>query len=530
MMTRWKRLTSVLVLAGVGSAGWMFGSGLVRDAQYARAAAEVQASREQISKAEDLATVFREVGKVVEPSVVNIDVRKTVKGVHRALPFDDDMLRKFFPDKDGDGQPDIPEGFGDGQMEEIGTGSGVIMETDGSTAYVLTNNHVAGGAEEMIITLSDGRQIKNGKVLGTDPKTDLAVVKIDADHLIAAKWGDSGELQKGDWVVAFGSPFGYVGSMTHGIISALNRQTNARGGSGILGKYGYENFIQVDAPINPGNSGGPLVNLHGDVIGINTAIASRSGGFQGIGFAIPSNQAKFVYGQLKSKGKVTRGWLGVAIANVNQPEVAPIAHDTFGFKGNDGIFVQEVMSDTPATGKLKNGDVITKLNGKPVKDVTDLRNEIASFPPKTEIALTVFRDGKDQDVKLTLGEQPEDLAAANRKGGRGSDDSGSADDAAANAKTKMGVTLGDLSEELADRFGIDKGVKGAVVREVDPRSPAARAGIRPGDVITDVAKHPVSNAKEAREQLGKADLSKGVTLYVVSREGSRFVRVEGAEK
>src|SRR3954465_533214 len=165
MKNRWKRLTSVLVLAGVGSAGWMFGSGLVRDAQFARAAAEVQASREQISKAEDLATVFREVGKVVEPSVVNIDVRKTVKGVHRALPFDDDMLRKFFPDKNGDGEPDVPEGLGDGQMEEIGTGSGVIMETDGSSAYILTNNHVAGGAEEMIITLSDGRQIKNGKVL-----------------------------------------------------------------------------------------------------------------------------------------------------------------------------------------------------------------------------------------------------------------------------------------------------------------------------------------------------------------------------
>jgi S1-C subfamily serine protease len=147
MMTRWKRLTSVLVLAGVGSAGWMLGSGLVRDAQFARAAADVQTSREQLQKAEDLSTVFREVGKAVEPSVVNIEVTKTVKGVHRALPFDDDMLRRFFPDKDGDGQPDIPEGFGDGQMEEIGTGSGVIMETDGSSAYVLTNNHVAGGAD-----------------------------------------------------------------------------------------------------------------------------------------------------------------------------------------------------------------------------------------------------------------------------------------------------------------------------------------------------------------------------------------------
>jgi serine protease Do len=382
-MTRLKKLTSVLLLAGVGSAGWMFGSGLVRDAQFARAAAEVQASREQLAKAEDLATVFREVGKAVEPSVVNIDVRKTVKGVHRSLPFGDDMLRRMFPDKDGDGEPDMPEGFGDGQMEEIGTGSGVIMEADASSAFILTNNHVAGGAEEMIITLADGRQVKNGKVVGADPKTDLAVIKIEADRVIAAKWGDSGELQKGDWIVAFGSPFGYVGSMTHGIVSALDRQTGARGnGAGILGKFGYENFIQVDAPINPGNSGGPLVNLHGEVIGINTAIASRSGGFQGIGFAIPSNQAKFVYAQLKEKGKVTRGWLGVGIANVTLPEVTPIARDEFGYKGNDGVFVQQVMPDTPATGKLKKGDVITKINGKSVRNVTELRNQIAAMAPR----------------------------------------------------------------------------------------------------------------------------------------------------
>jgi serine protease Do len=507
----------------------MFGNGLVSDVRFARAAAEVQTSREQLAHAEDLATVFREVGKAVEPSVVNIDVRKTVKGVSRSLPFNDDMLRKFFPDKNGDGEPDVPEGFGDGQMEEIGTGSGVIMQVDGSTAYILTNNHVAGGAEEMVVTLSDGRQIKNGKLLGTDPKTDLAVVKIEADHLIAAKWGDSGELQKGDWVVAFGSPFGYVGSMTHGIVSALNRQTNMRGGAGILGRYGYENFIQVDAPINPGNSGGPLVNLHGEVIGINTAIASRSGGFQGIGFAIPSNQAKFVYGQLKDKGKVTRGWLGVAIASVNEPSVEKLAK-SFGYKGNDGVFVQEVMNDTPSTGKLKAGDVVTALNGKPVKDVTELRNQIASIAPKSDVTLTVYRDGKTQDVKLTLGEQPDDLAVS-RNRGRGGSEGASGEDANADAKSKIGVTLGDLTDELADRFGVDKGVKGAVVREVDPKSPAAREGLRPGDVITEVTptgqpSKQVGNAKDAREALAKADLTKGVRLYVVSREGSRFVFVQ----
>jgi serine protease Do len=526
-MNRMKKMMSVAVLAGVGATGFMFGNGMVHDVQFARAEAQVQTSREQLAHAEDLATVFREVGKVVEPSVVNINVRKTVKGVHRALPFDDEQLKKFFPDRNGDGEPDMPEGFGDGNMEEVGTGSGVIMEVNGSTAYVLTNNHVAGGAEEMLITLSDGRQIKNAKLLGADPKSDLAVVQIDADHLIPAKWGDSSVLQKGDWIVAFGSPFGYIGSMTHGIVSALNRQTSQGGGGGILGRYGYENFIQVDAPINPGNSGGPLVNLHGEVVGINTAIASRSGGFQGIGFAIPSEQAKFVYGQLKDKGKVTRGWLGVAIASVNEPPVGKLA-ESFGYKDHDGVFVQEVMEGTPSSGKLEKGDVVTSLNGKQVKDVTELRNQIASLAPNTEVSLGVFRDGKSQDVKLKLGTQPDDLAVA-RNGKSGGNNGGGSEDLA-EAKSKIGLGLTDVTEELAEKFGLDKGVKGALVKEVDPRGPAAREGIRPGDVITQIGKQDVASAKDARDALAKADATKGVRLYVVSREGSRFVFVQGADK
>src|SRR5688500_11587913 len=196
----------------------------------------------------------------------------------------------MFPDRDGDGEPDVPPGLrpprgGDdeedgGLFEQQGTGSGVIIEVDGSKGFIVTNNHVAGGATEMVITLADGREIKNGKLLGADPKTDLALIEIKADRLVPAKWGDSDQLQKGDWIMAFGSPFGYVGSMTHGIVSALNRNN-----VGILGRQGYENFIQVDAPINPGNSGGPLVNTRGEVVGINTAIASRTGSFAGIGFA-----------------------------------------------------------------------------------------------------------------------------------------------------------------------------------------------------------------------------------------------------
>ena len=521
-----KTMTAVLA-AAVGVGGFMFGNGYVRDAQFARAQEQVQTSRAELARAEDLASVFRHVGKAVEPSVVNIRVSKAVTGnVHRSLPFDDETLKRFFPDRDGDGEPDVPEGFGggggpEGDFDQIGTGSGVIMEVDGSTGYILTNNHVAGHADEMTITLSDGRSIKDGKVVGADPKSDLAVVKIQADRLIPAKWGDSSKLQKGDWIMAFGSPFGYIGSMTHGIVSALNRDV------GILrSTMGYENFIQVDAPINPGNSGGPLVDVHGDVVGINTAIASTRGGFMGIGFAIPSNQAKFVYGALKKNGKVTRGWLGVAIASVSDARVTKLA-ESFGWDKTEGVFVQQVMEDTPASGKLQEGDVITAINGEEVKDVNALRNRIADTPPNQEVTLKVFRDKKTEDVKLKVGEQPENLAIASRRGGARGEE---ADVAPAETKSTAGMVLGDLSDQNRERFSIDEGVKGALVREVEQRSVAAKEGIRPGDVITKVGAKAVTNAKEAREALKEADLAKGVRLYVVGREGSRFAFIQTEEK
>src|SRR3954462_3324778 len=343
-----KRFLSLTLAASAFGFGYL-GYNYTQNRSFALAEEKREEVRAGLSHAEDLATAFRSVGKVVEPSVVNIQVRKKGPDI-RSLPIDPDDLRKFFP-KGPDGEDLVPKNFrnprGGGQgnpgdqdspdddtfemPDQIGTGSGVIMEYNDGKGYILTNNHVAGAAEELTITLSDGREFHNGKVLGTDPKTDLAVIEIKADRLSPAKWGNSDDLQKGDWIMAFGSPFGYVGSMTHGIVSALNRQ------AGILGAAGYESFIQVDAPINPGNSGGPLVNLHGEVVGINTAIASQSGGFQGIGFAIPSNQAKFIYTALKEKGKVTRGWLGVSIKDVaKDPGLAA----SFGYKAEKGVFVQ----------------------------------------------------------------------------------------------------------------------------------------------------------------------------------------------
>jgi serine protease Do len=529
-MKGFRKTAAVFAIGGASVAAWVVGSNLVKDAQFARAKEDVNVTREQLSTVQDLSTVFRKVGKSVEPSVVNIVVHKGMPKGRRALPFNDDLLKKFFPDRDGDGQPDLPEGFGDGAgpddspMDQVvGTGSGVIMETQGGSGFILTNNHVAGGATDLEVTLADGRVIKGKdvKVLGADAKTDLAVVKVEADHLITAKWGDSDQLERGDWVLAFGSPFGYTGSMTHGIVSALNRQ------AGILSeKQGYENFIQVDAPINPGNSGGPLTNIHGEVVGINTAIASRSGSFSGLGFAIPSNQAKFVYSSLKEKGKVTRGWLGVGIVDIAKD---PGLAKSFHYTGDKGVLVEQTFSNTPATGKLQNGDIITEVNGKPADDVLHLRNQVASTKPGEDLKLKVWRDGKYSDVDVKIGEQPEDLTAVGmRNGGRaGPGGSGNDNGQASKSEDKLGLRLMNPSEQLLQQFGLGEEAKeGAVITSVKPNSPAYKAGLRPGMVITRVNNQSVKDAQDATAAIGKQDVSKGVRFYVVTPAGSRFVFVE----
>ena len=517
-LTRVNKSLAVLLLGG-GAAGAFFGavhSPLVFGEQGS-------ATQQQIGHAEDLSTVFRDVGKQVETSVVEIQVRKTVKAP-KGVPLPDDMLRRFFPDlpnspenphgDQGDGDENGGNGGGGGgSFEQVGTGSGVILEVNGKTGFILTNNHVAGGATEMAVTLADGRRIDNAKLVGADPKTDLAVVQIEADNLKAAKWGDSSSLQQGDWIMAFGAPFGYVGSMTHGIVSALNR-TNV----GILGRNGYEDFIQVDAPINPGNSGGPLVNLHGEVVGINTAIASRSGAFSGIGFAIPINEAKFVYSQLKEHHKVTRGWLGVAISDVSKfPDVAK----AMGYDKAVGVLVEQTFPNTPATGKLQKGDIVTAINGKPVETVTALRNTIATEAPGSEITLNVFREGKTQDVPIKLGEQPENLTAVGQGGGNPENPAGGH-----NTADALGMHLATPTDELAQKFGLQDNAQGAVVTSVTPRSAAERAGVAPGDVITEVDHKPVKSAQDASNLISHHSGNGPILLYVTNTEGSHFVAVE----
>jgi serine protease Do len=491
------------------------------------AQAQVQAQGEAAPTLNDIAKAFREVGKSVEPSVVNIKVRKAIAaprgrgGGMPPGPMQDPFFRRFF-DPDNNGEPNFPgdgggSPFGGGEM--IGQGSGVIMQVDGKTAYVVTNYHVAGDADEMQIVLNDGRTIDNAKLVGADPRTEVAVVKIEADGLKAAKWGNSDELAKGDWVLAFGAPFGYVGSMTHGIVSALNR-TDLQ-----IIPQGYEQFIQIDAPINPGNSGGPLTNIRGEVIGINTAIASRSGGFQGIGFAIPSNLARQIATQLRDKGKITRGWLGVGITSVGESPNEQATARSFGYEGKNGVLVEQVFPDTPAAGKLQPGDIVTRINGKDVADSSALRNTIAQLAPGSEATLDVYRDGKTVPVKITLGDQPSNLASAG-----GQEDEQGQPDRSPQEGPRLGVSLSDLSPDLAQRLGLKSDVRGAAVTQVAPRSPAAQAGIRPGDIITKVNTTSVSNAGEAIAAIRKADLKKGVRLYVMSQGGARFVFVQVPDK
>jgi serine protease Do len=306
--------------------------------------------------------------------------------------------------------------------------------------------------------------------------------------------------------------------MTHGIVSALHR-THV----GIIDNdFSYENFIQVDAPINPGNSGGPLVNLHGEVVGVNTAIASRTGGFQGIGFAIPSDQAHPIYDALKDKGKVTRGFLGVVIEDVtlNKDEAA-----SAGYLGDNGVFVKGTEFNTPAIGKLDEGDVITAINGKPVATAADLRNQIAMSAPGTPVKLTVSRDGKQQTVTIKLGEQPDDMSAV-ASGERGHQNDQNSDSVTADS---LGFRMSTLTDELATRFNLQDAKSGVVVTTVAHGSPAEEAGLHAGDLITKIGRTDVTDAGSAADAIAKGDPSKGIAMHVTNQDGSHFLFVKTAQ-
>jgi serine protease Do len=431
----------------------------------------------------------------VLPAVVNISSTKTVKiaGGNPSLPFlNDPFFRQFFG-RDFRGQPRIPQ-----EQREHSLGSGVIVSPDG---YILTNNHVVEGATDIRVALPDRRDFK-GRVVGADPKTDLAVVKIDQRNLPTLAMGDSTKVRTGNFVLAVGDPFGVGETVTMGIVSATGR-----GGFGI---EDIEDFIQTDAAINPGNSGGALTDVRGRLIGINTAILTGgSSGNQGVGFAIPVALAQRVMQQIIQSGKVTRGWLGVVIQPVT-PQIA----QAFGLSENKGALVGDVEPGSPAArAGLQKGDVILQLNGQPIVDARALSLAASQMAPGSSVRLTIFRNGKQQDVNATLGEMPNRNPGAASQGG------------STPANALSGVAVSNLTPDIAQQLNLPPSTRGAVVAEVADGSPAAEAGLQRGDVIQEVNRQPVRSVTDFNNAVRQAG-NKPVLLLVNSGGNTRYVVIQ----
>ena len=438
---------------------------------------------------------FRSVAKQVSPAVVFIQVEKEVtqqmsNNPFGNSPFGDEFFRRFFgqPPQQQQEQQQAPK------RRETGQGSGFLISADG---YIMTNNHVVGDADKVTVQLLDGREY-DAEIVGTDPPTDVALIKINADEKLPfLKLGNSDKLEVGDWVLAFGNPFGLSHTLTAGIVSAKGR-------SGI-GLNDYENFIQTDAAINPGNSGGPLVNLDGEVVGMNTAIFSRSGGYMGIGFAIPINMATNIREQLVQHGSVTRGRIGVYIQDLTK-DLA----ESFDIDQRNGILVAQVMADSPAENAgLKQGDVILELDGKKVDKVANFRNQIALTRPGTEVELLVLREGKKKEIDVTIGAMETDQQGH---------------PVSSNELPELGMSLQTLTPELADQLGYEN-ESGVVVTEIQAGSIAARAGIKRGDLIQEVNRQEVNDPDQVRKLIEEGK-KKTVLLLVRQGDASRYLALK----
>lgn len=440
--------------------------------------------------ARELSSAFEQVAKTVTPSVVNISsVTRSRAPSSRSRRAQQDPFFEPFKDFFGD---DFDRLFQNPDGVQQGLGTGVVVDAAG---HILTNNHVVANADEVTVRLPNDKTYK-AQVVGTDPRTDLAVIKIKEKNLQAAALGNSDELKIGEWVVAAGNPFGLANTITAGIVSAKGRS--------LMGGGQFEDFIQTDAAINPGNSGGPLVNLKGEVVGINTAIFSRSGGYMGIGFAIPINMAKTVMESLIKQGKVVRGWLGVGIQPLT-PELA----ESFQHEGTDGVLVGDVEPSGPAAkAGIKQGDIIVSIAGEKVKGVNELRNIVAAVKPGMTISLLVIRDGSPKKLDATVGEVP--------SGERSETEEREA------PKVDIGLSVETLNAELARRLGSKK-EGGVIVTNVQPGGLADTAGIQARDLIISVNGTPVKTTSEFYRLLEKADLSKGVRFVVETQGMERFV-------
>jgi serine protease Do len=441
-------------------------------------------------------TSFAPVVKKVAPAVVKVfTTTKMHNTAFNGAPDGmDDLLRRFFGDQPQGRTPRREFGV----PRQQGIGSGVIATKDG---YILTNNHVVDGADEVKVALQDGREF-TAKVIGRDPKTDVAVIKVDAKDLPAITLADSDKVEVGDVVLAVGNPFGIGQTVTTGIVSATGR-------GGAIG-LDYEDFIQTDAAINPGNSGGALIDAQGRLIGINTAILSRTGGNQGIGFAIPVNLARDVMTSLVKDGHVTRGYLGVMIQDVN-----PALAKEFKLKESQGALVSDVTPKSPAEkAGFKSGDLILEFNGKKVSDSRHLKLEVARTQPGESVPVKILRDGDDKTLDVTVKELPGSEHLAKNDNGHDED-----------TGTLNGVAVGDLDSGARQQFDLPNTVKGVVVTDVDPSSAAAEAGLKPGDVIQEINRKPVKTAQEAVQLTEKAT-DKTTLLRIWRDGGSRFVVVD----
>lgn len=493
------------VVAGLGAASY----GLVptfNSSDFLSTPAHAQVNKEVRQVQQPVG--FADIVERVKPSVISVRVKIPEK-MSDNDSFDDmpfppgSPMERFFRRFGGpDGFPG-QRGHGRHRGPAItGQGSGFFISADG---YAVTNNHVVDGADKVEVTTDDGKTY-NAKVIGTDKRTDLALIKVDGrDDFAFAKLSDT--LPRiGDWVLAVGNPFGLGGTVTAGIVSARGRD---------IGNGPYDDFIQIDAPVNKGNSGGPAFSTNGDVVGVNTAIYSPSGGSVGIAFSIPSSTVKHVVEQLKDKGSVSRGWIGVQIQSIT-PDIA----DSLGLKKVEGALVAEPQSGSPASkAGIESGDVIKQVNGDPVKDARELARTIGSMSPGTKIKLDLLHKGEDKTVTLTLGELP------NNQQAKADSDSGKSDSGKSDEVPNLGLTLAP-SKSVAGA-----GKDGVVVMQVDPQSPSAERGFKEGDVILEVAGKAVNNPAQVREAIAsaKADKKNSVLIRIRSGDSSRFVAVPVAK-
>jgi serine protease Do len=457
-----------------------------------------------------LGVSFAPVVKKTAPSVVNIYSTHVVHMRSFRNPFfDDPFFRQFFGNQ-------FPNDDREMTRKEQVLGSGVIVSPDG---YILTANHVVDGADEIKVAIGDSDDNKKytAKVIGTDPLMDVAVLKIDAKNLPAITLGDSDQLEVGDVVLAIGNPFRVGQTVTMGIVSALGRH-----GYGVNGRNGYEDFIQTDASINPGNSGGALVDTEGRLVGINTWIASSSGGSEGIGFAVPVNLARHSMERLINGGKVTRAFLGVAPQDVD----ANLAK-SFNLPGQTGALISDVFPNTPAKkAGIRPGDVIVEFNGKEVADAHGLQLMVSECAPGTEATVKLIRDGLTQTITVTLVEKPGEGTNEQNESNNSKPDKSKTD-------ALDGVTVSDLDSQTREQIKVPDEIKGAFITEVDPDSNSAEAGLRQGDIIVEINRQPVNNASDAVKFCGQAKGDQ-ILLKVWHRSdnlsGTRYLSVDNTKK